>query len=277
MDLAVVAIDALVAQARAWDAAEIVVAEGERGAQLPVGPLMDCRAIGLRIIDFVAFYERETGKVDLDALYPGRLIFVENSGFAPVSIVLKRAMDIFVSGAALLILAPVMLAAAAAVRLGDGGPALYRQTRVGLNGAPFNIVKFRSMRMDAEKFGAQWAQENDPRVTRVGRFLRDTRIDELPQLLNILRGEMSLVGPRPERPVFVDRLAANIPYFNERHRAKPGLTGWAQINYRYGASDDDAREKLKYDLYYVRNRSMALDVAIMLKTVRVVLWPDAVR
>ena len=265
----------LLARARAMDVAEIVVAD--RSAPLPVTALLDCKAAGIRILDSLDFGEQETDRVDLENLYPARFVFARNSGYTPWSMRAKRLLDIVISGAALLVLSPVLLLAALAIRLDSPGGIFYRQTRVGLNGAPYDIVKFRSMRSDAEAGGTpQWAQENDTRITRTGRFLRQTRIDELPQLLNILRGEMSLVGPRPERPFFVEKLEETLPFYAERHRVKPGLTGWAQIKYRYGATEEDAREKLRYDLYYVKNFNVLLDIFIMMRTVRVVLWPDGV-
>ncbi len=265
----------LLDRAKALDATEIVVAD--RSAPLPAAALLDCKAAGMRILDSLDFGEQETGKVDLENLYPARFIFARNTGYAAWSMRAKRALDIFVSGAAVLVLSPILIFAALAIRLDSPGGVFYRQTRVGLNGAPYEIVKFRSMRSDAEVAGKpQWAQENDSRVTRVGRFLRQTRIDELPQILNILKGEMSLVGPRPERPFFVEQLEEKMPFYAERHRVKPGLTGWAQIKYRYGATEEDAREKLRYDLYYVKNFNVLLDIFILMRTVRVVLWPDGV-
>ncbi len=267
--------EGLLGKARALDAAEIVVAD--RSAPLPAAALLDCKAAGMRILDSLDFGELETGKVDLENLYPARFIFARNAGYAVWSMRAKRVLDVVVSGAAVVVLSPILLLAALAIRLDSPGSVFYRQTRVGLNGAPYEIVKFRSMRSDAEVAGKpQWAQENDSRVTRVGRFLRQTRIDELPQILNILKGEMSLVGPRPERPFFVEKLEEAMPFYAERHRVKPGLTGWAQIKYRYGATEEDAREKLRYDLYYVKNFNVLLDIFIMMRTVRVVLWPDGV-
>jgi len=265
----------LLNRVKAMDVTEIVVAD--RSTPLPVTALLDCKAAGIRIIDALDFGEQETDKVDLENLYPARFVFARNSGYAPWSMWSKRFLDIAISGAALLALSPVLLLAALAIRLDSPGGVFYRQTRVGLNGAPYEIVKFRSMRSDAEVAGKpQWAQENDTRVTRVGRFLRQTRIDELPQILNILRGEMSLVGPRPERPFFVEQFEEKMPFYAERHRVKPGLTGWAQIKYRYGATEEDAAEKLRYDLYYVKNFNVLLDIFILMRTVRVVLWPDGV-
>ncbi len=267
--------DTLLDQARALDVSEIIVAD--RSAPLPAAALLDCKAAGIRIHDSLDFGEQETGKVDLENLYPARFIFSRNIGYAIWSMRAKRALDIIISAIAVVVLSPILLLAALAIKLDSPGGVFYRQTRVGLNGAHYDIIKFRSMRNDAEAGGTpQWAQANDARVTRVGHFLRQTRIDELPQILNIVKGEMSLVGPRPERPFFVEQLEENMPFYAERHRVKPGLTGWAQIKYRYGATEEDAREKLRYDLYYVKNFNVLLDIFILMRTVRVVLWPDGV-
>jgi len=266
----------LLKRARALDVAEIVVAD--RQAPLPHSGLLDCKQEGMRIFDSLDFGENETGMVDLENLYPARFIFSRTAGYSRWSREAKRLMDILVSGIALLLLSPILLLTAVAIKLDSKGPVLYSQSRVGLMGEPYKIYKFRSMRTDAEANGiAVWAGENDPRITRVGKFVRATRLDELPQIWNILKGEMSLVGPRPERPLFVAQLAEAMPYYHERHRVKPGLTGWAQINYRYGASKDDSRMKLRYDLYYAKNFSVFLDIIILMKTIRVVLWPDGVR
>ncbi len=267
--------NALLNHAHLLDISEIVVAD--RKSPLPAAALLDCKAAGIRIIDSLDFGEQETGKVDLENLYPARFIFSKNVGYSSWSMKAKRLLDLAIGGSALLLLSPILLLTAIAIRLDSPGGVFYRQTRVGLNGAPYEIIKFRSMRNDAEAGGTpQWAQENDSRVTRVGHFLRQTRIDELPQLINIFRGEMSLVGPRPERPFFVEQLEEKMPFYAERHRVKPGLTGWAQIKYRYGATEEDAREKLRYDLYYVKHFNVFLDLFIMMRTVRVVLWPDGV-
>jgi len=266
----------MIERARALDAAEIVVAD--RQAPLPHSGLLDCKQEGMRIFDSLDFGETETGMVDLENLYPARFIFSRTAGYTRVSRKAKRVLDVIVSGVALLLLSPIFLLTAIAIKLDSKGPVFYSQSRVGLMGEPYKIYKFRSMRTDAEANGvAVWAGENDPRVTRVGKFVRATRIDELPQIWNILKGEMSLVGPRPERPFFVAQLAEALPYYHERHRVKPGLTGWAQINYRYGASKDDSRMKRRYDLYYAKNFSVFLDIIILMKTIRVVLWPDGVR
>jgi exopolysaccharide biosynthesis polyprenyl glycosylphosphotransferase len=191
---------------------------------------------------------------------------------------IKRGLDLITSCVMLAVFLPVLVITALAIKLEGRGPVFYRQERVGQHGRPFFLLKFRSMQTDAEKGGTpMWAQPNDIRVTRVGAFIRTVRIDELPQLLNVLRGDMSLVGPRPERPFFVQHLAQDVPFYCERHVVRPGITGWAQINYPYGASIEDARQKLSYDLYYLKKRSLFLDLAILIQTVRVILWPEGVR
>ena len=256
------------------DIDEIVVGMDDRRIAFPVGELLDCRLAGIAVTELIDFLERETGRVRLDVVNPSWMIF--SGGFAhhPVQLAIKRALDI---GASLLLLAvawPVLLLAMLAIKLEDGlrAPVFYRQIRVGLHGKPFAVLKLRSMRTDAEKAGAQWAVQGDPRVTRVGHFCRLTRIDELPQILNVLRGDMAFVGPRPERPEFVERLSGMIPYYRERHCMKPGITGWAQLCYPYGASDHDSAQKLEYDLYYVKNHSLLFDLMILVQTVEVVLW-----
>ncbi|MXP09403.1 TIGR03013 family XrtA/PEP-CTERM system glycosyltransferase [Pseudoblastomonas halimionae] len=260
------------------DAGEVVLALEERRNSLPLDDLLRIKMAGVRVNDFSSFVERETGRVDLDTVNPSWLIFSDgfSSGRA-VSIVVRRAFDIIVSGLALLVTAPVILLFALLVKLDSSGPAFFRQTRVGHFGVEFGLMKLRSMRTDAEKDGAQFAQERDPRITRIGRFIRLTRIDELPQCWNVLKGDMSFVGPRPERPEFVAELAEKLPFYSERHIVKPGITGWAQINYPYGASLDDSRHKLEYDLYYAKNYSLFLDLLILLQTLRVVLWNEGAR
>ena len=264
----------LLAYCREHDIDEVVVGMDDRRTSFPVGDLLDCRLAGVGVIELIDFLERETGRVRLDVVNPSWMIF--SGGFAhhPVQLAVKRALDI---GASLVLLAfawPILLLAMLAIKLEDGlrAPVFYRQTRVGLNGQLFDVLKLRSMRTDAEKAGAQWAVKGDPRVTRVGHFCRITRIDELPQIINVLRGDMAFVGPRPERPAFVDRLSEMIPYYRERHCMKPGITGWAQLCYPYGASDHDSAQKLEYDLYYVKNHSLLFDVMILIQTVEVVLW-----
>jgi sugar transferase (PEP-CTERM system associated) len=253
----------------------IVAVRDQRGGAVPMKQLLDCRLSGVSIVDRAGFYEREHGQVPVDALKSSW--FVYSPGFAQgaVRTHVKRAFDI---GCALVLLAlalPVMVIAAAAIALESGFPIIYRQERVGRAGRTFMCLKFRSMRVDAERDGVpRWAAAGDPRATRVGRVLRKTRIDELPQLLNVLRGEMSLVGPRPERPAFVEQLSRSVPYYDVRHSVKPGVTGWAQVRYSYGASVEDATRKLQYDLYYVKNHSLFLDVLILFETVRVVLFGE---
>lgn len=260
-------------------AGEVVLAMEERRNALPLSDLLRVKTTGVHVNDIASFIERETGRVDLATTNPSVLIF--SDGFSAgqrISKVGKRVFDILASLAVLVIGLPLIIIAAIAVKLDSRGSIFYRQPRVGLFGEPYNILKIRSMRTDAEAAGkAVWASENDPRITRVGNIIRKLRIDELPQLWCVLKGHMSFVGPRPERPVFVEELEQQLPYYAERHMVKPGLTGWAQINYPYGASVEDARVKLEYDLYYAKNYSPFLDLLILLQTVRVVLWPEGVR
>jgi sugar transferase (PEP-CTERM system associated) len=267
----------LLDQARKLNADEIVVASRERRG-LPLKALMECKLAGLTVTEFASFWERQTGQIDLDELNPGWLIFSGGFRVSWLSATTKRTFDIVVAMIVLIVTLPITLIAAIAVKLDSPGPLFYRQERVGAYGVVFTIFKFRTMRADAEKDGvARWAQNNDTRITRVGRFMRRTRIDEIPQVLNVLIGNMSFVGPRPERPVFVESLAQKIPHYDVRHRIKPGITGWAQINYPYGASDEDAKAKLAYDLYYAKNWGIFLDSIILFQTARVVLWPEGVR
>jgi sugar transferase (PEP-CTERM system associated) len=253
---------------------EIVVAMDDRRREFPVRELLDCRLAGVEIVDLVSFLERETGRVHLDVLNPSWIIFSEGFRRDGLRQASKRAFDVVASFALVLVTWPFMLFTAIAILIEDGvrAPILYRQRRVGLDGHDFDVLKFRSMRTDAERDGkARWATGSDDRVTRVGRFIRKVRIDELPQFFNVLRGDMSFVGPRPERPQFVAELSDSIPYYAERHCAKPGITGWAQICYPYGASEKDSLEKLQYDLYYLKNQSLLFDMMILLQTVEVVL------
>jgi sugar transferase (PEP-CTERM system associated) len=260
-------------------ATEVVLALEERRNALPLHDLLRAKTAGAHVNDLSSFLERETGRVDLDSLNPSWLIF--SDGFSAgrrLSSAGKRAFDVGASLALLLATAPIIFATALAVKLESRGPAFFRQRRVGLYGQSFHLLKLRSMREDAEVGGiAVWAQENDPRITRVGAVIRKLRIDELPQAWSVLKGEMSFVGPRPERPQFVADLEARLPYYAERHMVKPGITGWAQINYPYGASVEDARQKLEYDLYYAKNYTPFLDILILLQTLRVVLWPEGAR
>lgn len=268
---------ALVKCARQAGAREIVVATDERRG-MPVSQLLHCKIAGIKVVDYLTFWERENGKVDIDALQPSWLIYSDGFRQGMVVDALKRLLDIAASVVLLIFALPLTLAAMVVLKLDSSGPLLYRQERIGRNGKSFVLFKFRSMRIDAERDGApRWAATADPRVTRVGAVLRKFRIDELPQLLNVLRGDMSFVGPRPERPYFVEQLGQIIPFYGERHSVKPGITGWAQVNYPYGASLDDARQKLSFDLYYVKNRSLFLDLVIIVQTVRVILFSDGAR
>ena len=255
---------------------EIVVAPDERRG-MDLHGLLDCKINGFPVSEYLGFIEREVRRVDIKRIELGWLLYSDGFCMGPLDRILKRALDLSASIAGLILFGPLLLGTALAVRLEDGGPAFYRQTRVTLHGREFQILKLRTMRIDAERTGAVWAATKDKRITRLGAFLRRTRLDELPQLINVLRGEMSFVGPRPERPEFVAMLASNLPLYQERHAAKAGLTGWAQINYPYGASIDDARSKLSYDLYYVKNFTVLFDLLIILQTFRVVLWPGGVR
>lgn len=268
--------DGFLAAARRFGADEIVVAADERRG-MAVQALLACRTAGYPVTEYMTFLEREIRRIDLKRLDIGWLLYARGFGFGLIDRACKRVLDIGASFAVLVLASPFLLAAALAVRLSDGGPILYRQARVTQGGRVFRILKLRTMRVDAERSRAVWAAAGDPRVTRIGKWLRRTRLDELPQLFNILAGDMSFVGPRPERPEFVADLAAHLPLYQERHVVKAGLTGWAQVNYPYGASLDDARSKLSYDLYYVKNFSIFLDLQIILQTIRVVLWPDGVR
>ena len=257
-------------------ASEIVVAMDDRRG-LPVSQLLKCRVEGIHVTDYQTFCERETGRLDLDELKPSWLIFGEGFARGIVTDLFKRAFDVVVSLLFLLFTLPFTLIAAILIKLESPGPIFYSQERVGLHGKTFMVMKLRSMRQDAEVGGVQFATVRDPRVTRVGAFIRLTRIDELPQLINVLRGDMSFVGPRPERPFFVEQLNRDIPFYRERHCVKPGITGWAQVNYPYGASLEDSRQKLSYDLYYVKNHSLFLDFIIILSTVRVILMQQGAR
>jgi sugar transferase (PEP-CTERM system associated) len=254
---------------------EIVVANDERRENLPVDELFACKIRGVEITEILDFIERETGQITVNLIYPSWVIY--SNGFAS-SNHLRNTLDwIFNAGMGLVLLMviwPVMLITTLLIKLDEGlkAPVFYSQERVGVDGQAFSIIKFRSMRLDAEKNGAQMASENDDRTTRIGKFIRKYRIDELPQIYNVMLGEMGFVGPRPERPEFVQQLIKNIPYYNERHNVKPGLTGWAQLKYPYGATENDSLEKLKYDLYYIKHRSFMLDLLILIRTVEIILF-----
>ena len=261
------------------NAYEVVLALEERRNALPLKDLLRIKTTGVHVNEISTFLERETGRVDLDSVNPSWLIF--SDGFSSgrmLSGVFKRLFDVTASLILLAFALPLIIITAILVKLESKGPAFYRQERVGRYNVPFSVPKLRSMRTDAEVAGqAVWAEKDDPRVTRVGRVIRKLRIDELPQCWSVLKGEMSFVGPRPERPQFVEDLETKLPYYAERHMMKPGITGWAQVNYPYGASIDDARQKLEYDLYYAKNYSPFLDLLILLQTLRVVLWPEGAR
>lgn len=266
--------------AQELQADEIVIALDDRRGNLPVDELLACKVRGIEVLDLVGFLERETSKVRIDLVNPSWMIFSTGFRIRAVRKMTKRVLDVVVTSLAMVVAAPLMLLSALAIKLEDGlrAPVIYRQRRVGLFSEPFDVLKFRSMVQDAEAPGeAKWAEKNDPRITRVGRVLRKLRLDELPQLINVLRGEMSIVGPRPERPEFVIKLREKIPYYSERHTVKPGITGWAQLRYPYGSTEQDAIEKLQYDLYYVKNHSLLLDLMIMLQTAEVILWGKGAR
>jgi len=257
---------------------EIVVAPDERRGGLPMEELLVCAQRGIAVTDLPMFFEREAGMIKLNVVDPSALIFSGGFDHSMPRRLSKRFFDLVAASSLLVVAWPIMLIVAACVWLESGSPILYRQTRVGESGLGFELIKFRSMRTDAEKDGvARWANKDDDRTTRVGRFIRKTRLDELPQLFNVLRGEMSFVGPRPERPQFVDQLNQEIRYYGIRHSVKPGLTGWAQLRYPYGASVSDAEEKLKFDLFYVKNHGLAFDLMILLQTVEVVLFGRGAR
>ncbi len=261
-------------QQRIWG---VIVAD--RGdAEPDAAALLDSKLRGARVLSITAFCEQHLGRIDLETVDAHWLLCADGFAQGRLTNVLKRALDVSVSLSLLVLTLPVMLLTALLIKLDSPGPVLYRQQRLGLHGKVFTLCKFRSMRVDAEAGGDPcWAQQQDPRVTRVGRFIRPMRIDELPQLINVLLGQMSMIGPRPERPHFVEQLARVIPLYRQRAYVKPGITGWAQVNYPYGASVEDAREKLAYDLYYVKNRSLLLDLLILFATVRVILFREGAR
>jgi sugar transferase (PEP-CTERM system associated) len=255
----------------------IVVCMEDRRSVLPVQALLDCKVMGLDVLDGHHLFEEAAGRISVDSLHPSALIFSEGFRRRLISRISKRFLDLVISAVGLVVLIPLFILIAALIRVDTPGPIFYRQTRVGLSGQPYLIWKFRSMRQDAEKHGPRCAEMNDPRISRVGRWLRKARIDELPQLINVLKGEMSLVGPRPERPVFVETLRTQIPYYDIRHTVRPGITGWAQVKFRYGASQEDSHMKLQYDLFYVKNLSFHFDLTILIRTIRVILLGEGAR
>lgn len=263
---------------RIHKADRVVVAMSDRRGHLPLNLLLNMKLRdGVAIEESSSFYERLTGKISIEMLRPSWLVFSSNSRRTRLYKHSRRVAEVLLSIAGLVLSLPVMILTAIAIKLDSRGPVFYRQERVGRHNKPFNIIKFRSMHVDAEPEGPVWADERDPRVTRVGSVIRKLHIDELPQFINILRNEMSFIGPRPERPVFVSQLEREIPYYSQRHLLKPGLTGWAQIRFPYGASIEDAAEKLQYDLYYIKNQSLMLDAVIVFETIRIVLFGRGAR
>ena len=263
--------------AQSHQAEEIVVATEDRRG-LPIEELLECRLHGIQVTDYLSFWEREAGQIDINQVGAGWLAFAEGFRVNLSRRAAKRFFDIVVSLAFLAVTFPVVLLFALLIKLDSKGPVLYRQERVGLNGRVFNILKLRSMRVEAEGDGVpRWASQDDDRITRIGHIIRKTRIDEIPQVINVLTGDMSFIGPRPERPFFVEQLKKEISFYDLRHRVRPGITGWAQVNYRYGASAEDAKKKLAYDLYYVKNGDTILDLAILVQTVRVIFFAHGSR
>lgn len=271
--------DSLLSVAKKHAIDQIVVAvRDRRGGGLPVQQLLECRMNGVNVVELSTFFEREYRQVLLESLNPSWMVLGDGFRQSLFGNIVKRLFDLTVSGVLLVLTLPIMLLAALCIYVESGLPVLYRQERVGQGGRIFTLFKLRSMKNDAESDGtARWASANDDRTTLVGRFIRKWRIDELPQIFNVFRGEMSFVGPRPERPFFVDQLEKQIPFYALRHSAKPGITGWAQVRYPYGASVDDAIEKLQYDLYYVKNHCLFLDIMVLISTVEVVLWGKGAR
>lgn len=272
--------DDLVDYCLEYEIDEVVLAINDRRKHMPVDALLDCKLSNIDIVEFIEFWEKENGLLKIDRLNPSWLIFCDGCKQGGSKAFFSRFFDLSASFLILSLMLPILLLTAIIILVENGfkGPIFYRQTRVGLNGNVFELLKFRSMIVNAELDGkAQWAAEKDVRITRVGRFIRKVRIDELPQILNIFKGDMSLVGPRPERPEFVARLEENIPFYSTRHRVKPGLAGWAQLKYPYGASDEDAYKKLEFDLYYVKNQSILMDALILLQTIEVILLGKGVR
>ncbi len=255
----------------------IVVCLDDQRATLPVDLLLALKVAGIEVIDGHRLFEKVTGRLSIDSLRPSALIFSPGFKRHAATAAAKRVVDVTIASVSLLTMAPFLLIVAMLIKLDSPGPIFYRQKRVGFHSRPFMIIKFRSMMDGAERSGPRWAQENDHRVSRVGRWLRKARIDEIPQFINVLKGEMSVIGPRPERPIFVDELRTQIPYYDIRHTVRPGITGWAQVMFGYAASQTDSHLKLQYDLYYIKNRSFWLDLKILGKTVRVLLKGDGAR
>ncbi|MEW6323798.1 MAG: TIGR03013 family XrtA/PEP-CTERM system glycosyltransferase [Nitrospirota bacterium] len=263
---------------RDYDVKKVIVALPERRGQLPLTPLLACKVSGVEVLDGLSFYERLTGKILVEGLNPGWLIFSEGFTRQQLTMFIKRIVDLLSASIGLLVTAPLLVLLAALIKLDSPGPVLYRQHRVGEGQRRFTVIKLRSMHEQAESDGKPiWAAADDSRTTRIGYYLRKLRLDELPQMINVLRGEMTFVGPRPERPEFVAMLSEKIPYYNLRHTVKPGITGWAQVRYRYGSSIEDAIEKMHLDLYYIKNLSLGLDLLVLLETVKIVLLGKGAR
>ncbi len=269
----------IISVVKALDIDEIVLALDDRRCEFPMDDLLDCKVYGIDVIDLLTFYEREKSIIDLENIYPSWFVFSDGFASGGLRLFGKRTVDILASLLLLLVSWPFMLVVACAIYIESGfkGSILYRQVRVGEFNDNFEVLKFRSMHTDAELNGAQWAKENDDRVTCVGAIIRKIRLDELPQIWNVFKGDMSFVGPRPERPEFVDQFDKKIPYYRKRHHVKPGITGWAQLRYPYGANEYDAIQKLQYDLYYVKNYSLFLDITIIIHTIEVILWGKGAR
>jgi len=257
---------------------KVIVSFSERRGAFPVDEILQCRMSGIDVVDAITFYESMNRKLFIESITPSWFIFSQGFRISSSRRIFKRALDVAGASVGLLLLAPFFPLFAALIKLDSPGPVFFRQVRVGEGDRLFTIFKLRTMRQDAEaSTGAVWAQKNDPRVTKLGTFLRKSRIDELPQLINVIKGEMSLVGPRPERPEFVQDLKKEIPFYSERHYMKPGVTGWAQVKYPYGASLEDAIEKLRYDLYYIKNYSVLFDIRVILLTIGVVVFRKGAR
>ena len=250
----------------------VIVAMPDRRGTLPVRELLELRLDGVKVEDATSWLEKMSGRIEVDNLYPSWLIFAEGFRFSTGFMLLRRTLSVLVSLTCLLLVLPVIPLVILAIRLDSKGPVLYKQQRVGRNNVPFYVYKFRTMKTDAEaETGPVWAGQDDPRITRIGKFLRASRLDEIPQLWNVLRGDMAFVGPRPERPEFVEWLTKEIPYYPLRHVVRPGVTGWAQVRYKYGNSVEDTKEKLQYDLFYIKNASLGLDLLIMFQTVKTII------
>jgi len=268
------ATQSLVSLAKKFNASEIIVSvQNRRGGSFPIQELLECKLNGIKVVDAASFFEREANQIRIDSLQPSWLVFGGGFDQSFLRTLGKRIFDLVTSLMIFAVSLPAMIIAGLLIFIEDGAPIFYQQERVGKNGKTFMVLKFRSMRNNAEKAGKpQWASSDDPRTTRVGRIIRKMRIDELPQILNVVKGDMSFVGPRPERPFFVKQLCQDVPFYNARHSIKPGITGLAQVRYQYGASVEDSIQKLQYDLYYVKNNSLFLDILILIDTLQVVIF-----